>query len=124
MLCKCSGKYIDIYFKLKITFFKHFILYIPIYAMAFIEEKVQFWEKRPPPIKNSGYGPVRHPIPEGLVVDLIVLGRFSPPFFSDDFTDFRTFDFVAYGPTILLLWLRAWACTPLVSLCSVCLPFV
>ena len=34
-------------------------MYILIYAMTFIEEKVLFWEKRPPPpIKNSGYGPV------------------------------------------------------------------
>ena len=25
VLCKCSGKYIDIYFNLKITFFRHWI---------------------------------------------------------------------------------------------------
>ena len=29
VLCKCSGKYIDIYFKLKITFFMlHFFLFV------------------------------------------------------------------------------------------------
>ena len=70
-------------------------------------------------------GFLRHPIPEGLVVVLIVLGRFSPPSsFRTILLTFRTFDFVTYSPTILLLWLRAWACTPLVSLCSVCPPFV
>ena len=67
-------------------------------------------------------GFLRHPIPEGLVVVLIVLGRFSPP--SSFRTVLLTFNFVTYGPTILLLWLSAWACTPLVSLCSVCPPFV
>ena len=70
-------------------------------------------------------GFLRHPIPEGLVVLLVVLGRFSPPSsFRTVLLTFRTFDFVTYGITILLLWLRAWACTPLVSLCSVCHPFV
>ena len=65
-------------------------------------------------------GFLRHPIPEGLVVVLIVLGRFSPPSsFRTVLLTFRTFDFVTYGTTILL-WLSAWACTPLVSLYSVC----
>ena len=70
-------------------------------------------------------GFLRHPISEGLVVVLQVLGRFSPPSsFRTVLLTFRTFDFVTYGTTILLLWLSAWACTPLVSLCSVCPPFV
>ena len=67
----------------------------------------------------------RHPIPEGLVVALTVMDGFSPPSsFRTVLPTFRTFDFVTHGPTILLLWLRAWECTPLVSLCSVCPPFV
>ena len=36
--------------------------------MTFIEEKVQFGEKRPPPIKNSGYGPVTSATPLSLVL--------------------------------------------------------
>ena len=69
-------------------------------------------------------GFLRHPIPEGLVVVLIVLGRFGPPSsFRMVLRTFQTFDFVTYGTTIFL-WLSAWACTPLVSLCSVCPPFV
>ena len=70
-------------------------------------------------------GFLRHPIPEGLVVGLIVLGRFSPlSSFRTVLLTCRTFDFVTYGTRILLLWLSAWACIPLVSLCSVCPPFV
>ena len=60
-----------------------------------------------------------HPFPEWLVGVLIVLVWFSPPScFGTEFTHF-----VTYAPTILLMWLRAWACTPLVSLCSVCPDF-
>ena len=47
-------------------------MYIPIYAMTFIEEKVQFWEKRPPYKKNSGYGP-DNDIPNDAVGTLLRL---------------------------------------------------
>ena len=37
VLCKCSGKYIDIYFNLKITFHtfnNQFIQFVPFYALS------------------------------------------------------------------------------------------
>ena len=59
------------------------------------------------------------------MVVLVGLDRFSlPSSFRTVLLTFRTFDFVTYGITILLLWLRAWSCTPLVSLCCVCHAFV
>ena len=39
MLCKCSGKYIDIYFNLKITYFSCF----PLYSLAVPVDHLRVW---------------------------------------------------------------------------------